>query len=153
MAETTTTPNCVFLDTNVYIIGMADSSSPEYEILKWAGLGQKTPGPVEVVVSEELFEQISRVAKRLRNKDWSGELLGRIWQDLKVCYVLLDAQEFSKLEALAVIPREDVSVYLTARAGKAQCFVSANYKLVRVLAEKTGEFECLRPEEFVNRYL
>lgn len=149
----TAMPTCVFLDTNVYIIGMADSSSPEYQILKWAGLGQKSSGPVEVVVSEELLDQISRVAKRLRNKDWSGELLGRIWQDLKVCYVLLDSREYSKLEALGIIPREDVGIYLTARAGKAQCFVSANHELVRALAEKTQEFECLTPEAFVNQYL
>ncbi len=149
----TATPTCVFLDTNVYIIGMADSDSPEYQILRWAGLGQKNTGPVEVVVSEELFEQILRVAKRLRNKDWSGELLGRIWQDLKVCYVLLDTQEYSKLIALGIIPREDVGVYLTARAGRAQCFISANHKLVRVVAEKTQEFECFTPEEFVSKYL
>lgn len=37
-----------------------------------------------------------------------------------VCYVLLDAGEFARVEALGVIPREDVGVYLRARAGKTQ---------------------------------
>jgi hypothetical protein len=107
----TATSTYVFLDTNVYIIGLADPQSPECQILQWAGLGQKAPGPVEIVVSQELFAQISRVAKRLQNKDWGGELLGQIWQNLRVCYVLLDAQELSRLEGLGVIPREDVGVY------------------------------------------
>lgn len=33
---------------------------------------------IEVVISEILLEEILRVAKRLRNKDWSGEIIGRI---------------------------------------------------------------------------
>ncbi|MEB3337683.1 MAG: hypothetical protein VKJ46_09485 [Leptolyngbyaceae bacterium] len=147
------TPACIFLDTNVYIIGAADSESPESRILEWVGFGRKGSAQVEVVVSEELLEQISRVARRLRNKDWGGELLGRIWQNLNVCYVLLDDQEYSELELSGVIPREDIGVYLTAKAGKAGCFVSSNHKLIRVLAQRTGEFECFTPEEFVNQYL
>ncbi len=146
-------PTSVFLDTNVYIIGLADPNSYEHQILEWAGFGQKQTSSVEVVVSQELFEQILRVAKRLKNKDWGGELLARIWQNLNLCYVLLDAKEFSRVEALGVIPREDVGVYLTAKAGKAQCFVSANHELIRTVAEKTGEFECLTPEDFVKKYL
>lgn len=147
----TVAPTCVFFDTNVYIIGMAEPNSQEHQVLEWAGFGQK-PETVKVVVSSELFAQISRVAKRLQNKDWGGELLGRIWQNFNLCYVLLDAEEFSRIEALGVIPREDVGIYLTARAGKAQCFVSANHELIRTLAEKTEEFECLTPEEFVKKY-
>jgi len=143
----------VFFDTNVYIIGAADPNSYESRLLQWVGFGEEESSSVEVVVSEELFDQILRVAKRLHNKDWGGELLGRIWQNLNVCYVLLDADEFSKVEALDVIPREDVGVYLTAKTGKAQCFVSANHELIRALAKKTGEFECLTPKEFANKYL
>jgi predicted nucleic acid-binding protein len=146
-------PARVFLDTNIFILGAADPHSPEFEVLRWAGFGQDAPGPVEVIVSEELFDQIARVAKRLRHKDWSGELLGRIWQQLQVRYVILDPTELAAWEIAGDIPREDVGVYLTARAGDAQCFVSANHKLIRVLAARTGEFECLTPEEFVAQYL
>lgn len=64
-----------------------------------------------------------------RNKDW-GELLGQIWQSLRGCFVLPDGQEIFRLEALGVVSREDVGVYLTARTGKAQCFVSANHELI-----------------------
>ena len=145
--------NRVFFDTNVYIIGAADPNTYESRLLQWVGFGEEESSSVEVVVSEELFDQILRVAKRLKNKDWGGELLGRIWQNLNVCYVLLDADEFSRVEALGIIPREDVGVYLTAKTGKAQCFVSANHELIRALAEQTGEFECLNPEEFANKYL
>ncbi|HAX78157.1 MAG TPA: hypothetical protein DCY88_20640 [Cyanobacteria bacterium UBA11372] len=145
--------NRVFFDTNVYIIGAADPNTYESRLLQWVGFGEEEPSSVEVVVSEELFDQILRVAKRLKNKDWGGELLGRIWQNLNVCYVLLDADEFSRVEALGIIPREDVGVYLTAKTGKAQCFVSSNHELIRALAEQTGEFECLNPEEFANKYL
>ncbi len=40
-----------------------------------------------------------------------------------------------------------VDVFLT------QCFISANHKLIKVLVQQTGEFECLTPSEFVSKYL
>jgi len=147
------TPLRIFLDTNVYIIGAADRSSYESQLLEWIGFREKKINAVEVVVSEELFAQILRVARRLQNKDWGGELLGRIWQNLNICYVLLDWDEFSRVQALGVIPREDIGVYLTAKTGKAECFISANHKLISALVKQTGEFECLTPEEFVKQYV
>jgi len=121
--------------------------------LQWLGWEVKNNNTVEVVISEELIDQISRVAKRLKNKDWSGEIIGRIWQNLKVFYVQIDESELARIEALAVIPREDVGVYLTAKVGQSQCFISANHKLIKILAQKTGEFECLTPSEFISKYL
>lgn len=151
----TISPSRIFFDTNVYIIGFAAPETDEFRCLQWAGLGMKQSSliEIEVVISEILLEEIMRVAKRLRNKDWSGEIVGRIWQDFQVCYVLLDENELEIIENSGNIPREDAGVYLTAKTGKAQCFVSANYKLVKAIVEKTGEFECLTPEAFVNKYV
>ena len=101
---------------------------------------------MEVVISDELLQQILRVSKRLKNKDWGGEIVNTIWRNFQIIYVTLDAEEYYRVEALGVIPREDVGVYLTAKLGNAECFVSANHELIRTLAEKTREFECLRPE-------
>jgi predicted nucleic acid-binding protein len=143
----------LFFDTNVYIVGAADRQSDEGLILDWLGFWGKNSSDVEVIISEELLEQISRVAKRLRNKDWAGELIGRIWQNLNVHYVFLDDQAFTVLEEQAIIPREDIGVYLTAQTGQAQCFVSANYGLIRSLVQETQEFACLTPAEFVKEYL
>jgi predicted nucleic acid-binding protein len=50
------------------------------------------------------------------------------------------------------IPREDAGVYLVARMGNADYFISANYKLVRAIVDTTKEFECLTPQEFCQRY-
>lgn len=146
-------PQRVFLDTNVYLIGMAYPESPEAEILAWVGFGQDAPGPVEVIISEGTFEQIRRVARRLQSKDWAGEILGHIWQEMQLRYVLLDPREIASLEASGLIPREDAGIYLTARQGQAQCFVSSNRELITVLAKKTGEFECLTPGAFVEKHL
>lgn len=146
-------PSIVFLDTNVYILGAADTHSPEASILQWAGFGQHAASMPEVVVSSELFEQISRVARRLRHKDWGSEILGHIWRDLRLRYVLLEEADITDIEASGLIPREDISVYLTARTGQAECFVSANHELVRALTQITREFTCFTPQEFVNRYL
>ncbi|MBI1800329.1 MAG: hypothetical protein HYR71_01715 [Chloroflexi bacterium] len=147
------TPSRLFLDTNVYIIGAQDTHSPEAEILRWAGWGESEPAPVEVVASPELFDQIARVARRLRHKDWSGELIGRIWRYLRVHVVVLDPVELARLEASSRIPREDASIYLTAHAGQTDCFVSSNHELVRALLTTVGDFECLTPEQFVTKYL
>ena len=53
----------------------------------------------------------------------------------------------------SVIPREDIGVYLTALNGKAECFVSANHELIRILARQSKAFECLSPSAFVEKYL
>ncbi|KAM3101863.1 hypothetical protein ACKFKF_06255 [Phormidesmis sp. 146-12] len=143
----------VFLDTNVYIIGLLDPQSYEAQALNWLGFGENQLSIVEVIISQELTEQVSRVSKRLKNKDWGSELLARIWQDLNVRYVLLNSQDFIELESLGIIPREDIGVYLSAKAGQAQCFVSSNHKLIRALALSTGDFECLTPEEFIKKYI
>lgn len=59
------------------------------------------------------------------------------------------------MEDLGVIPREDLGAYLTAKVGQCQCqcFISANHKLIKVLVQQIGKFECLTPSEFVNKYL
>ncbi len=145
-------PKRVFFDTNVYIIGVIDAMSAESEILLWAGFGEN-PNSVEVVISEELLDQILRVAKRLRNKDWGSQIVARMWQHFNIHNVYLENDELGRIEALGVIPREDVGVYLTASKGNAQCFISANHKLIRSLAKETGEFECLTPQDFVKKYL
>ncbi len=146
-------PKRVFFDTNVYIIGVADLGSDEWNILLWAGFDGQTSNSVEVIVSEELFDQILRVAKRLQNKDWGGQIVASIWQNFNIHNVYLEAEDLANIEALGVIPREDVGVYLTASKGEAQCFVSANHKLIRSLVSETKEFECLTPEDFAKKYL
>jgi predicted nucleic acid-binding protein len=143
----------IFFDTNVYLIGAVELDSVEGQILKWLGWETRANDGVEVVISEELIDQISKVAKRLKNKDWAGEIIGRIWQKLQVRYVQIDDSALAIIESQGVIPREDLGVYLTAKEGQAQCFVSANHKLIRILAQETGEFECLTPSEFVSKYL
>lgn len=143
----------IFLDTNIYILGSENSQSDEGLILTWLGFQKKVSDAHEIIVSQELIDQITRVAKKLRNTDWSGEILGKIFKNLNARYVLIDEQSFTELEKQAMIRREDIGVYLTARAGKADCFVSANHKLIRSLVQETKEFECFTPEAFVQKYV
>lgn len=49
--------------------------------------------------------------------------------------------------------REDLTVYLTARAGAAECFVSYNHELIAALAAVQQQFESLTPAGVVGRYL
>jgi len=67
--------------------------------------------------------------------------------------VILDPDDRSAIEATGAVPREDIGIYLTARAGNAQCFVSTNHELINTLTKTTREFECLTPVEFARRYL
>ncbi len=145
-------PNRIFLDTNVYIIGAADPASPEGQILQWAEWESDTPGPVEVVISDELLDQVGRVGRRVRGKDWGSQLINAIWS-LRFGYVALDASDIQAVADSGLVPSEDAGVYLTAQRGQAQCFVSTNRDLIRAVAEKTGEFECLSPAGFAQKYL
>jgi len=145
-------PARIFLDTNVYVVGAADPTSSEGRILQWAGWESDTPGPVEVIISDELLDQVGRVGRRVRGKDWGSQLIAAIWS-LRFYYIALDASDIQALANSGLVPREDAGVYLTAQRGQAQCFVSTNRELVRALAEKTQDFECLTPAEFVQKYL
>ena len=69
-------PSPIFLDTNVYIIGTIDSTSPERKILESLGFDSKKKEEAIVLISDELIEQILRVSKRIKNKDLGGEILG-----------------------------------------------------------------------------
>ncbi|MDF5717511.1 MAG: hypothetical protein PUP93_27510 [Rhizonema sp. NSF051] len=95
----TTIPQVIFLDTNVYLIGMVEIDSAECKILQWLGWESQGNNEVEVVISAELIDQISRVARRLKNKDWGGEIIGRIWQKLKVRYVQIEDSTLARMEA------------------------------------------------------
>lgn len=146
-------PRRIFLDTNVYIIGAAVVDSPEAVIINWLGFTGRPVEPIEVIVSDALFSQILRVARRLQGKDWSGQIITRIWQGMNVNYVFYDDQEVQTLLQANLIPREDVTIFLSAKAGNADCFVSANRELVRTLAQEMGAFECLYAAEFVEKYI
>ncbi len=146
-------PRRIFLDTNIYILGAILPDSFEAAILEWLGFFDPRETGAEVIVSDALFQQILRVARRVQNKDLGGELLARLWRNLSVRYVFLEEQDVQGLFDADRLPREDVTVFLTARAGEADCFVSANHKLIRILAAESNLFECLTPQEFVAKYL
>ncbi|MEN8446374.1 MAG: hypothetical protein ABG776_15340 [Cyanobacteria bacterium J06555_13] len=145
-------PKRIFLDTNVYIVGAADTDSLEWQILTWLGFDGSQPAQAEVVVSAELIEQILRVAKRLKTKDWAGSIVSRMWQNLTLRYVLVDDQEYSQLAEAGWLPREDIGVYLAAKQGGTDCFISSNHGLIRAVVKETKEFECFTPENFVKQY-
>ncbi len=146
-------PTRVFLDTNVFIIGAAFENSAEARILNWIGYGEENASPVEVVVSQDLLNQILRVGRRLKNKDWGSEILGHIWNDLDLIYVIVSQDEVENMLRAGTVPREDITVYLAAQKGQAECFISSNHVLIRALCQFTGEFDCLTPQEFVEKYL
>lgn len=146
-------PRRLFLDTNVYIIGAAVEESAAATILDWAGFAGPGAADVEIVLSAALVDQIRGVARRLGGKDWAGQILMRIWRHMNVRFVLIDLAEGAHLAAAGNIPREDIEIFLAARAGEADCFISANRELVGAIARQTGAFACMTPEEFVRAYL
>lgn len=143
----------LFLDTNVFIIGTVMPTSPEAEILEWLGFFGGGVDHPTVVVSDILIEQILRVGRRVGGKDYSGELIVRLWENLSVRHVVLDEQDLQRMYEGGDIPREDVPIFLTAQVGNVECFVSANYKLIKALAATNQLFECLTPAEFVAKYV
>lgn len=48
-----------------------------------------------------------------------------------------------------IIPSEDIEIYLSAKYGKANCFVSGNRELIKAIAD----FECLTADDFVKKYI
>jgi len=141
------------LDTNVYIIGIEDVDSPEAKILKAIGYFGKnnTTIDAEIILSHEVIDQIRRVGKYLWNKDKAGFAISLIWSRLNFYYVDVDfkwRELSSKIVSEAIIPTEDIEIYLTAKLGLCDCFISSNRGLIKSIAD----FECLTPKEFINKY-
>ena len=83
----------LFLDTNIYILGAADFTTAEGQILNWLEQVDSDGYEIELLVSGELLDQVARVAKRLTNKDNAGQLINRILAYLRICYVALNDDE------------------------------------------------------------
>ena len=90
--------------------------------------------------------------KNLLHERCASQIVGRIWNNLRCIFVTLTEDDYSNMLDPA-IPREDIGIYLTARNGAAECFVSSNHELVQALARKSGAFECLSPVDFIKKYI
>ena len=143
----------LFLDTNVFIIGDADRNSQESVILEALGYRGRYPIlEVEIILSDELLDQIRRVAKYLYGKDKTGQIISDIWRWLDIFYVpsTVDwTEEKLRLMNRKTIPSEDIEIYLSAKYGGANCLVSGNRELITAIAD----FECLTTDAFVKKYL
>ena len=142
------------LDTNVYIIGIQDLNSPEARILKAIGyFGDSTVQvTAEIILSDEIIDQVRRVGKYLWNKDKAGFAIGLMWSRLNVHYVNYNLEwkrELEQITSYHQIPNEDIEVYLTAKLGQSDCFVSSNRELIKAIAA----FKCLTPTEFIDQFL
>lgn len=142
------------LDTNIYILGVQEAESQERKILEVIGFFDEKDIKIDaqIILSAELIDQIRRVGKYLYGKDKAGIILGKIWSQLNIYYVIHDNQWFTLFEDIKFnsnIPTEDIEIFLTAKLGKADCFVSTNRELLQAIAD----FECLTPDNFINKYL
>jgi len=140
----------IFLDTNIYILGQLNPASNEEAILKKIGFyDSQQQSSIQVIISQELIEQILRVCKRIQNKDWGARIVDRIWQNL-ICVFVPETDELNaeaeQIIANQSIPAEDIFIYLTAKYGEADCFVSGNRELIKAIAD----FPCFTPEDFVQ---
>jgi hypothetical protein len=143
----------VFLDTNIYITGDADQNSFESKVLEAFGYREKSKIIfAEIILSDELLDQIRRVGKYLYGKDETGKMLSNIWRWLNIFY-LPSTFDWESEQLLLVnqgiIPSEDIEIYLSAKFGEADCFVSGNRELIKSIAD----FECLTAQDFVTKYI
>jgi len=137
----------VVVDTNIFIIGFLDfvsgKKSVDADIIR-AMLKRE----FILVLSKELEEQIARVGKRVKDKDWAGYIRSAIWSSAKISFVMIpDDKEL--MERYKEVPRKDLLIFLTALFGNADYLVSNNREFIRK-AVNTREFQCLSPDEFVK---
>ena len=137
----------VVVDTNIFIIGFLDfvsgKKSVDADIIR-ALLKRE----FILVLSKELEEQIARVGKRVKDKDWAGYTRSAIWSSAKINYVAIP-EDAGLMERYKEVPRKDLLIFLTALFGNADYLVSKNREFIRKTVN-TGEFQCLTPDEFVK---
>lgn len=140
-------PKRILLDTNIFILGYLQPNTISGQLLN-----QLQQAHITLIVSNELIEQVRRVARRVGGKDWAGLIIDRIWRDFHVEYVWVSDDEKKLVTAQAIIPREDVGIYLTAVKGQANCMISANRQFVREAAAQQKLFDSFYPEDFVTEF-
>ncbi|MGK7944327.1 MAG: hypothetical protein AB4058_07645 [Microcystaceae cyanobacterium] len=143
----------VFLDTNIYIIGQLTPLPPSSQILNYLGYYDSSQSSsTQVILSQELIKQILRVGKRLQGKDWAAQIVDKIWQNFNCLFIPETGEmraEANKIMANKVIPTEDILIYLTAKYGEADVFISENRELIKIIAD----FDCVSSQEFMKKYL
>lgn len=136
------------VDTNVFIVGFLDlaedKESAEVRILR--GLKK---GKYKLILSSNLEEQILRVARRVRDRDWVGLLRHIIWSDFRIKYVKLNTELRQKYGNK--VPRKDLGVFVTAIKGKADYLISNDKDFLEEASHAQQIFSCLTPHEFVKK--
>ncbi len=138
----------IVLDTNVFIIGFlslaAGEDCAESRILKDLLEKEKT-----LILSSALEEQILRVILRVKDKDFAGLVRHILWSDYHIEFVEISGKKFP-IKWKTIIPRKDLSIFLTAHFGNADIFVTNDTDFLQKAKSCKPSFLCLRPDEFVS---
>ncbi|MFN9866695.1 MAG: hypothetical protein ACK568_06355 [Pseudanabaena sp.] len=113
-------PERIFLDTNIYIIGTQAPESDEGKILQAIGYngGENKIITSTIILSPELIDQIRRVAKYLWGKDRSGFVLSRVFKYLNLSYITpnqdwqLQSQQKRQTKQIHL---EDIEIFLRSK--------------------------------------
>jgi predicted nucleic acid-binding protein len=142
----------VLVDTNVFIVGFLGLSQREEKVESQVLRLLADQQRFTLLFSNELSDQIRRVAHRVGGKDWAGLLLNLIWQTFNIEIVpipeLIEVFERYK----GKIPSEDILIFVAAMLGQADCLVSRNHELIRRAMAEQDAFECLEPTEFLAKH-
>ena len=146
-------PIRVLVDTNIFIVGFLGLSQQEESVESQILRQLADQRRFTLLFSNELSDQIRRVARRVGGKDWTGLLLNFIWQTFNIEIVLIPEliEVFERYKGK--IPSEDILVFVTATLGQANCLISRNHEFIRRAVAEQDASECLAPAEFLAKHL
>ena len=145
-------PVRVLVDTNIFIVGFLGLNQQEESIESRILRQLADQRRFTLLFSNELSDQIRRVARRVGGKDWTGLLLSFIWHTFNIEIVLIPEliEVFERYKGK--IPSEDILVFVTATLGQADCLISRNHEFIRRAMAEQEAFECLAPAEFLTKH-
>lgn len=138
------------LDTNIFIIGFLGlgegQETPETKILRDLLQKEKT-----LLLSNELEEQLLRVFLRLKDKNFAGLIRHMLWSDYLIEFVELEEKRYPQ-KFKEIIPRKDLSIFLTAYFGNADTLITNDYPFLQKAKQCSPQFLCMSAEEFIHKY-
>ncbi len=145
-------PVRVLVDTNIFIVGFLGLSQQEKGVESQILRQLADQRRFTLLFSNELSDQIRRVARRVGGKDWAGLLLNFIWQTFNIEIIPVPEliEVFERYNGK--IPSEDILVFVTAVLGQADCLISRNHEFIRQAMAEQETFECLAPAEFLAKH-
>lgn len=139
------------LDTNIFIKAFLDLEK-DLETPETGIFNNLKDKKFDLILSSELEEQVLKVVKKVKDKDFVGLFRFMLWTDFQIEFTELKNKEELK-KNYKEIPRKDLDIFLTAVEGNADFLVTNDREFKQEAKKIETNFQVLSGKNFYKKHL